>query len=151
MRSKTKTAVLIPALSRTADFNGAYTPLEPLTEAIEIRTNLTAIARTTTGTLQVRLEASYDEGATFETVAVGALAIAAAQERFLYPFSAGLAVATATVANGAAFYELAPQTVPTATHMKHHLKPHGYRAVADMAGDTTSYDVTVTLRQVAEV
>jgi hypothetical protein len=151
MQARTKSSFLIAGGSRASDTTGAFEPLEPQTEAIEIRINLTSITRTTTGTVQTRIEASYDDGANYEVVALGALNTAAFQERFVYPFSVGLAVSAATMADGGAFYQASPQNNPTAGQMRHHLKPHGYRAVADMEGDTTAYNVTVTLRQVTEV
>jgi hypothetical protein len=153
MQARTATRTMIAAGNQTADVTGAYFQLDPQTEAVEIIINLTAIARTSTGTLQVKIEASYDDGTTFDAphVMAGALATAAAKERFLYSFSAGLAAATATIADTNSFYQAGIGSAPAAGALRHHLKPHGYRAIADMAGDTTSFNVVVTLREVTEV
>jgi len=143
---------LIPAGAAVANTTGAFFPLSAETRAVEITINLTSITRTSTGTVQVQIDTSYDNGATFDApaVMVGALATAAAKERFLARFDIP-AVTPATMADGAAFYQAAVGTAPSAGQSRHHLKPTGYRARAIMAGDTTAYDVTVTLREQQEI
>ena len=149
----TKTSVLIPAGARTADLTGNYLTLDEFTEAVEVVVDLTSITRTTTGTLQVLIEASYDGGATFEApaVLVGPLSAAIVKLRFLVLFLAALGLSAATgasIADSGNYFQTGLATAPAASTGRLHLKPTGYRALADMVGDTTAYNVTVTIREV---
>ena len=152
MPLSTKTSVLIPAGARTADLTGNYLTLNEFTEAVEVVVDLTSITRTTTGTLQVLIEASYDGGVTFEApaVMVGPLSAAAVKLRFLVPFPTALALSAATgagIADSGNYFQTGLATAPAASTARPHSKPTGYRALADMAGDATAYNVTVTIRE----